>query len=78
MTFAVQSCSLHAQKPRFLCSAINATLVESLLYIPLLTDDIQERHALHNHENAVENFGSPMIVDEEDDVGVAPLLNNRR
>ena len=23
-------------------------------------DDIQERNALHNHENAVENFGSPM------------------
>ena len=60
MTFAVQSCSLHAQKPRFPCSAINATLLESLLYIPLLTDDIQERNALHNHENAVENFGSPM------------------
>ena len=27
--------------------------MESLLYIPLLTDDIQERNALHNHENAV-------------------------
>ena len=62
MTFAVQSCSLHAQKSRFPCSAINATIVESLLYIPLLTDDIQERNALHNHENAVENFGSPMEV----------------
>ena len=60
MTFAVQSCSLHAQKPRFPRSAIDATLMESLLYIPLLTDDIQERNALHNHENAVQNFGSPM------------------
>ena len=56
VTFAVPSCSLHAQKPRFLCSAINATLVESLLYIPLLTDDIQECSVLHNPENAVENY----------------------
>ena len=39
---------------------INATIVESLSYIPLLTDDIKECNALHNHENAVENFGSPM------------------
>ena len=60
MTFAVQSCSLHAQKPRFPGSAIDVTLMGSLLYIPLLTDDIQERNALHNRENAVENFGSPM------------------